>query len=386
MRVVLSVVCCLLFVLTQAQMPVSVKPIKIAVFAPVYLDSAFIDDNYKLGRNSLPRYMLSGLDFYNGVMLAIDSLNKEKAAIEVLFYDSKSATASIEQTIADSALQDVSLIIASFTTRNEIKPLADFALDKKIVLLSATYPTDGGITENPFFVMLNPKLDTHIEAVYNYMHRFFPTNNIILFRKEGNTEDRIQSILENMNRKTPGTKLKIKTIELPDSFTARQVTDYLDSSRQNIVVAGSLNEDFGIELSKALSSSKSYNTIAIGMPTWDGLRDISKNLEIIYSSPYNFTRVDKISLQLFEKYKTKFAGRPGDMVFKGFESMYRFTKLLLKHGDSLTAHLSDKDYTIFNNFNIQPVRANKETVLPDYLENKKLYFIRKMDGKIKSVN
>ena len=44
------------------------KPLKIAVFAPVYLDSAFDNGNYKLGNASLPRQMLPGLDFYNGVM------------------------------------------------------------------------------------------------------------------------------------------------------------------------------------------------------------------------------------------------------------------------------------------------------------------------------
>ena len=132
----------------------------------------------------------------------------------------KSATVSIQQAVTDSSFQDVSLIIASFyNTRNEIKPLADFcAAEKKIPLISATYPNDGGITENPFFVLLNPRLDTHVEGIYNYLHRSFPTNTITLFRKQGNVEDRIQSILENMNRKTPGTKLKLKTVDLTDSF------------------------------------------------------------------------------------------------------------------------------------------------------------------------
>ncbi|MEN9686040.1 MAG: hypothetical protein RLZZ28_1826, partial [Bacteroidota bacterium] len=120
--------------------------------------------------------------------------------------------------------------------------------------------------------------------------------------------------------------------------------------------------------------------------TWDGLRDIGKDLEIIYSTPYNFSRSDKASLQLMDKYRIKFAGRPSDMVFKGFESMYHFTKLYLKYGNDFLQHLSDKDYKLFNDFDFQPVKANKEAAVADYLENKKLYFIRKSDGKLKSVN
>ena len=379
-------VCCLCFGMKAIAQSTAVKPLKVAVFAPVYLDSAFSDDTYKLGRNNLPKYILPGLDFYNGIMLAVDSLNTEKVPVEVLFYDSKSIELPIENVIENDELKDVSLIIASFNTRNEIKLLADFALEKKIPLISSTYPNDGGTTTNPYFVMLNPTLAAHIEAIYKYTHRFYPTENIILFKKKGNVEDMIQSVLVSMNKKKPGVALKLKTVELTDSFTIKQVTDLLDSNKQNVVICATLNENFGTNLSRALSSSKNYSVIAIGMPTWDGLKDIDKGLDIIYSTPYNYTRTDKLSTQLTEKYKVKYAGRPSDMVFKGFESMYHFTKLLLKYGDSLINHLSQKEYKLFNDFDIQPARLNKETSLPDYLENKKLYFIRKRDGKLKSVN
>lgn len=362
------------------------KLLKIAVFAPVYLDSAFTGDNYKLGKNFLPRHILPGLDFYNGVMLAIDSLNAEGASVEVLFYDTKSVSTSINQAVTTPEMQDASLIIASFNNRAEIKPLADFALQKNIPLISATYPNDGGITANPFFVLINPKLSAHLEAIYRYLHRMYPTENITIFRRKGNLEDMILNTLGELNKRSPGMTLTFRTVELTDSFTTAQVTGYLDSTKQNIVLCGTLNETFGKNLSKALSSSKAYGVTAIGMPTWDGLKDISKDLEVVYSTPYNLTRTDKQSKLLIDDYRAKYAGWPGDMAFKGFEAMYHFTKLLLKYDKQLINHLSDKEYKLFNEFDIQPYRANKASTLPDYLENKKLYFIRKIDGKIRSVN
>ncbi|MFX7763894.1 hypothetical protein ABTK05_19745, partial [Acinetobacter baumannii] len=59
------------------------------VFAPVYLDSAFDGNTYKLGNTNLPRHILPGLDFYNGIMLAVDSLNKENQPLDIYFYDTK---------------------------------------------------------------------------------------------------------------------------------------------------------------------------------------------------------------------------------------------------------------------------------------------------------
>jgi len=380
------VVCGLSFVVAaKSQMDTS-KPLKIAVFAPLYIDSAFTDADYKLGRNNIPKYILSGLDFYNGVMLAIDSLNAEKAPIEVFFYDSKSVSEPIEDILEKPELADVSLIIASFNTRGDVKPLADFALLHTIPLISAIYPNDGGITANPFFVMINPTLRTHIEAIYKYLHRAYPIENITIFTRNGAIENMIQSILSDINKRTPGVPLKLKTEELPDEFGPELLTANLDSTKKNILVCATLDETFGINLVRAVSSLKNYKTVIMGMPTWDGIKDMGKEAEIIYSTPYNLSRTDKLSLQLADKYKTKYSGRPSDMFFKGFESMFHFTKLLIKYKTGLINHLSDKDYKLFNEFDIQPVRSTRESVLPDYLENKKLYFIRKVDGQVKSIN
>lgn len=376
-----------LFLVVNAMSQTTVaKPLKIAVFAPLFIDSAFNGDTYKLGRNNLPKYMLPGLDFYNGVILAIDSLNKEKAAVEVLFYDSKSDNISLEEIVEDSSFKEVSMIIASFNNREEIKPLADFALENKVPLLSATYPNDGAITANPYFVMINPTLAAHLEGIYKFTRRFYPIENITLFRRKGSVEDIIQNSFNEQNKKTAGIPLKIKTVELTDSFTTAEVISYLDSNKQNIIICGSLNENFGSNLSKSLGSIKNYRVVVIGMPTWDGVRDIGKDVEIVYSTPYNPNRADKPSFKFAENYRMKYAGRPGEMAYRGFEAMYHFTRLLLKYGNGIIGHLSEKEYKLFNDFDFQPVYLNKTGTSPDYLENRNLYFIRKTDGKIKSVN
>ncbi len=368
-----------------AQLPAK-TPMKIAVFAPIYLDSAFADGNYKLGNANLPRQMVAGLDFYNGVMLAIDSLNKEHVPVTVLFYDTKSILNPIQKLVNGDELKDVSLLIASFNNRSDIKPLADLALQMKIPLISSTYPNDGGITGNPFFAMINPTLKAHLEAIYRYLHKTYPTEKLTLFRRNGAIEDMIEQVITDMNKKTPGLPLKINTVNLPDSFTVAQVTETLDSTKQNILICGSLDEEFGTELSKTLAASRNYKTITMGMPTWEGIRDISKNIEVIYTSPFNFLKNDKLLFELFSKYKAKYAGRPNDMFFKGFESMYHFSKLLLKYPTGIIKALSDKDFKLFNDFDFQPIRSGKQSNSIDYLENKKIYFIRKMDGLVKSVN
>ncbi|MBT9483610.1 ABC transporter substrate-binding protein [Sediminibacterium sp.] len=359
-------------------------PLKIAVFAPVYLDTVFNGSNYTLGNNNLPRNILPGLDFYNGVQLAIDSLNAEGQSLTVLFYDSKSNTQSVKQILETESLQDVSMIIAAFNNRNDIKPLADFALNKQIPLISMTYPNDGGVKANPYFALVNSTLTTHVEGIFKYLQKNYPTEPILYLKRLGALEDMIEGLFQDLNKKTPALPLKIRTVSANDSTNIASFNEVMDSTKTNIIFCGSLNENFGINLVKTTAANKSYKSILIGMPTWDAIKDLGKGTEIIYSTPYNYTRTDKLAQSIIQIYRSKVSGRPSDMVFKGFEAMYHFGKLLIKHRNNIATQLSDNSFKLFNEFDFVPVKTNGESI-PAYLENKRIYFVKKTDGVIKSI-
>src|SRR5439155_16091097 len=122
--------------------------------------------------------------------------------------------------------------------------------------------------------------------------------------------------------------LNYKTIELMDDLTYNQISPSLDSTKVNIIICGSVNETFGTNLLKVLNEAVTFPLTVVGMPTWDGLKELfaieNENLDIIYSTPYNYPRSDKTIETLSDEYKTKFNGRPSDMFFKGYEITYHF--------------------------------------------------------------
>ena len=356
--------------------------LKVAVFAPIYLDSAFKGEDYKLGNANLPKNMLPGLDFYNGVMMAVDSLQAEGKDLEVLFYDSKGGE-SIYSIIRKPEFAGVSLIIADFNTRLDIKPLAEFALQKRVPLISSTYPNDGGVTNNPYFVMINTSLKTHVEQIYKYLQKNLSTTHIIYVKRKGQLEDLVQYYFKEAGKATTSVPLIYKTVEFSDTSKASTLINSLDSNLLNTIVCGSLNESYGVKLVKTLAAAKQYDCTVMGMPTWDGLKELEESdcngVNLIYSTPYNFVRSQPTAMTLSTNYKIQFNGRPSDMFFKGYESMYHFCSLLLKNPTNLIGHLSDKSFKLFNDFNIEPVK-NETDESVQYLENKKLYFIKKING------
>jgi hypothetical protein len=386
----LTFIALLFFEKLQAQTDSNSAPPRIAVLVPLYLDSAFNNYDYKLGNLNIPQYFLPGLEFYNGVMMCIDSLKKEGVDLDVWIFDTKKKNQSIDSLAQEVGSLNFSLIIASITNITEQKIFSDLSLRKSIPLISATYPNDTYINSNPFFVLLNSTLKTHIEGIYKYVQQHYPIGKILYVTRSGSLEDKIQSMFEDMAKRT--YPLKYNKVTMQDDFTEDQLLPMLDSNKQNVIICGSVNESFSATLIKELNDAPpSYTTVAVGMPTWDGLKSVyntsNENLDIVYSTPYNYPQSDKTIDALTTEYKTKFKRRPSDMFFKGFESMYCFSKLLLKYHNDLLSNLSDTSFHISNTYEFRSVNNSPGTdSVPDYIENKKLYFIDVSQGNIRSVN
>lgn len=361
---------------------------KVAIFLPLYLDSAFdAASNYRYEKN-FPKFINPGLEFYEGAQLALDSLAKENARLEVHIYDTRSASKPINQVLQSPEFEKTELIIGHVLP-GELQQLASAAAKLSIPFINVNFPNDGGITNNPEFVILNSTLKTHCEGIYRFIQRNYPTKPVVLFRKKGAQEDRLKGYFDDVTKTTNSVPLKIKYVMLDDVFDASALTAVLDSNATTVCIAGSLDDNFARMLCQHLTAiNRSYNTVVIGMPTWDNIdftRSDFKGEEIVYSTPFYTNPADTLVKSIQQYFKVKFYSRPSDMVFRGYEITYRFTRQLLHTGKSLGGNLGDKKYKLFTDFDIQPVFLNRQNMTLDYFENKHLYFIKKVDGNITKV-
>lgn len=362
---------------------------KIAIFAPLYLDSAF-DDNgeYRQAKNTFPKYINPGLEFYEGAQLALDSLNTEHAELEVFVYDTRSSQKSLSQILASPEINDMELIITHCSS-SEVKLFTETAVKKNIPVINTNLPNDGGAMSNPFFVVLNPTLRTQCEGIYKYLQKYYSLDPIVVFRRKGQLEDRIKMYFDETGKNTVAIPLPLKYVELTDSFTVNQLKPYLDTTAHTVCVAGSLDENFGKRLVQQLAvlAKQNYPSVVVGMPTWDAVnfnKPEFKGVEIIYSNPFYNAKTDKVSQSITRKFNKDMFARPSDMVFRGYEVTFRYARMLLQYGRDIASNLGNRYTKIFTDFDIQPV-LNKQSMTLDYFENKKLYFLKWQDGMLKSV-
>ena len=362
---------------------------RLAIFAPLYLDSAFdYNDEYRYAKNVFPKFINPGLEFYEGAQLALDSLNKEKAPLEVFIYDTKSSKESLTQLMNSPEMDSIELMIVHCSS-SEVKVFADAGLKKNIPVINVNLPNDGGVAANPFFILLNPTLRTQCEGIYKHVQKYYSLDPVVVFRKKGQLEDRIKGYFDEVGRNTMSVPLKLKYVELADSFTVNQLRPYLDTTQQTLCVAGSLDENFGKRLVQqlALLKKQKYLAIVMGMPTWDGIafnKPEYKGIEIVYSTPFYNSKIDKVSMGINNYFNKIMFARPSDMVFRGYEVMFRYGRLLLQYGRDIASNLANKQTRVFTDFDIQPVLSKPNMTL-DYFENRKLYFLKWQDGVLKGV-
>jgi hypothetical protein len=360
----------------------------IAIFTPLYLDSAFDQaGNYRYDNKTFPKQAGPGLAFWEGAELAIDSLMKEGIKLDIHVYDTKVPPQQIDSLLVSEAFKSTDLIIGQVTATEVVK-FANAAATMDIPFINVNYPSDAGVTNNPHYVILSPTLYTHCIGIYRFLQKNYSLQEIIVFRKKGVQEDRVRSYFTEFEKNT-AVKLKLKYVTLENNFTQDQLELYLNSEKANICVAGSLDPGFAQTLCQqlALLSTAGRPNVVVGMPTWDQIdfeKSQYKNLEVIYSTAFYVAPTGKLAATVLENFKTTYYSRPSDMVFRGYESLYHFAHLLKLYGRNLGSSLSDKKYMLFGEFDIQPV-INKSTMTHDYYENKKLYFVKKVDGVVKTV-
>ena len=359
----------------------------IGIFAPLYLDSVFAADGNFLYQQGIPKFISQGIDFVQGAEAALDSMNFDNANIVATVYDSKSQKKPVNELIRSKDIDNLDLVIGSVKDA-EFKELAAFALKKNIPFISATYPNDGGITANPFLIIVNSTLKAHCEAIYSYLLQNHGTDKIFLCRRKGSQEDKIAYYFKKTNEQDGKPLLNIQTIYVDSIVSYDFLKSKLDSNRQSVIIGGSLDENFSVSLAEACNDLHTqYPITLIGMPNWEGFKTLTRkdNFEsfpIYFTSPYFNNKWDNISKMLMNDYTNKYSGIPTDVAFKGFECTYFFTKLLIKYPTDLIEHLNDKEYQLFSEYNFRPVNLKAENTVPDYYENQHEYFVKILDGNL----
>lgn len=351
---------------------------RVDILMPLNLD-VLVQDNKPVYKTP-PQHAVPAINFYEGVKLAVEALNKQEHKLDIHIHDISSRNKGIRRFIDDPGFQQTDLIIG-YVQSSEIPELAIFAKNHQINFLSVLSPSDAGIIDNPYFLLVQPTLTTHTQKLVDYALNKHPLNPKYLFYLD---DTPVQKESLNQLEKSLNQEEYIEIDCAKSIFNKDSLVTIFDSTRTNIIFINILSTTIASSVLKELSGlTSNYRFEVYGMPSWKTLNGINTKdsfpgLEIYYTSPFYYELNSRPGKELSETYKKQYGPEPSEMVFRGFESLYWMADLLKKYGNRFNDHIHDVRAVPFTRYTISPTWNEKNDFL--YMENKNLYIFHYKDG------
>lgn len=356
-----------------------------------------VGDTSRVSDNSL-----WGIHFYGGAKLAYEVLARDGARLTVNVADTEASTSKTTRLLTTSGLRSADLIIGPYKADNT-KVLADFAKKEKKPVASP-YSAQLGLTEaNPYYIQLNPSLESHCRAIMRHARKAHDAADIVLVaRNQADEKERLtffQKENEAINGRTSGTKLTEYIVtDATLDFSKMNVAPYVKAGRTTVFIVPSWNEAFVYSVLRQLMLKRSIgeNIIVYGMPQWDSFDQVEpefyQNLNVHISSAFyiddNDERVRQFKRLFFDTYGTI----PTDEAYLGYDAMLYFGKMLDKHGRDFSRKIDSEPFDVlhgryeFNPVVLRPEAHKEDLRFYDQLENQFVHILRFRDFRFQPAN
>jgi ABC-type branched-subunit amino acid transport system substrate-binding protein len=345
---------------------------RVDVLIPLYL-SEMVKDGKPVYKGKMPEKAVSGVEFYHGVKLAADTLNKLGYNIDVHIHDITDANSTPEKLLAQKVFEQTDLIIGA-TQSQQIPVIADAAKKNTVNFISALSPADGGVENNAYFTLLQPSLQTHCEwIVKNLKNKHHKNEPLLLYRPSG--------IDENPYKYINAANNELKKLNCTNFPTAQQLKPYFDSTKTNTIIVSILDNGYSERILQLLYTSfPGYRFEVYGMPSWKSMPTLKKpeaypNVAVFITSPFYYDSSLPLSQTLANSYKS-IGGTTqlSEMVYRGYETMFWYASMLKKYGTIFNENMDDNKTAPFTKFEIKRQWDSDNNLY--YNENMHIYLYR----------
>lgn len=380
--------------------PVVVSPVVTGVSKklPVYnvaLMLPFLSDQSN-GGTEIDERSNPALHFYAGAKMALDELSREGVKLNVTVHDTKASEAVTQSLMNSREIKSANLIIGPFM-KNNIMIAAESAKQLQIPIVSPLNPSSDVAQDNPYFIQVNPYLNSHCEAITKHARERFRADQIVLVVRNKKAEISRLKYFQESNQAFEGTdkakRLKefIVTDESAD-FNDMDVSPYLkDGDTTVFIVPSWSNESFIYSLLRKIQVAKvekvkGCEVVIYGMPQWIDYERISydyyEQLHVHISSGSYVDPTSENVKKFRQAYFDKFGTVPGMEAFVGYDVMLYFGRMMAKHGtyfqDRLDGEQAEYLQTKFDIVREVPVAAamQEDYSKTNLFENKFVYILK----------
>jgi ABC-type branched-subunit amino acid transport system substrate-binding protein len=301
---------------------------------------------YKDGRYWINPRSLNALEFYEGALLAVDSLKKHGLNAKIHVFDTMRDTAKMTLLLKSPVMKEADLIIGPFYTEL-VNQVAAFARTNKISYVSPIAAGTASLKNNPYLIQVNCGEINTVAPITDFISRQQNIHVTLI----GNAAETDQTLFNAyLNR--------LKTLFADSSLTVcrmsidslQQPGRYLKKKRMNAVILPAADEAFvNVVIGQLNASVHNYRINLYGQA---GLtKFVNLDLEYLHTLEFRYASAfyidyDKPEIQRFLQQFRKAYGTEPTMLtgyggisshayqfaFLGFDVAYYFISLMMKYG------------------------------------------------------
>lgn len=344
-----------------------ISTIKAAVILPFLPDAASRSESARM------------VEYYEGFLMAVDSLKRSGTSIDLYTYNSGANVNSLNDILSKNEMKNMDIIFGPLQ-QQQIKPLADFAKKNDIRLVIPFTSKDNTVFRNPAIYQINTPQSYLYSEVYDHFVRQFPNANVIFIEANSKTKDKADFIKglkdELRNRSIPMATLdEDASVEaLKSALKAGRENIFIPTSGSNLVLIKCLPQ-----LTLLVRENPEFSIHMFGYPEWqtytkDHLESFFELDTYFYSSFYTndlFPAAKNFTRNYRRWYGKDMDERYPKYGMLGFDTAYFFLKGLARYGSELENNLQRMDFApIQTGFKFQRVNNWGGFV------NKKVFFVR----------
>ncbi|MBX7182799.1 MAG: LysM peptidoglycan-binding domain-containing protein [Bacteroidia bacterium] len=308
----------------------------VSLLLPFYLKDYVFSDTipFKVGANSV-----NALDFYQGAMLAIDSLKGRGLHYHVSVFDVVSDSVQTKQILKRKEVQQSHLIIGPFYN-STFETVAKFAKEQKIPLVSPMIQNSKILNGNPLVSKVVPNNSSQMESMADYLSKNYKDANLILVHNDHQTDLNLMNAFKNkMKLLLPEKNGWMKEVNYKSSGFTGISNVLLGGNKQNVVVVFSSDQVLVSQLLPKLDGKRDdYKLVVCGQAIWKNFDNIEADLfsKLNVHLPLNyFVDYQDLAVKRFiYKFREKYQSEPSQMAFLGYDITYYYLNALNNRGQN----------------------------------------------------
>ncbi|SHF83108.1 ABC-type branched-chain amino acid transport system, substrate-binding protein [Mariniphaga anaerophila] len=302
------------------------------------------------------------LQFYEGVLLAIDSLKKAGMNIRLNVFDTQQSPDSIRKYIYADGFLETDLIIGPVypKVQNEV---ADIAAKNRIPIISPLSSQSRDISSNPYYYQVNPTREYLAAKTAELVTEEYFNSNFVVVKTSNSGGLHEEKVVDMVRERMQNSGLW----EQPQGMQFH-VYDFANQGRsglkgvfspdkENVVFVSSMNEgDLSLVLSNINNLVGEYSITLIGFNRYEQFESISDeffhNLKLQYIAPYWVDYSHPATIRFLEKFKKHYYTEPNNFGMQGYDVAFYFLSALKNYGKGFEdclpyqqVHLSQGNYS-----------------------------------------